>query len=389
MNAKLRILHIITRLIIGGAQENTLYTAEILNKKGYHVDVLSGPQTGPEGNLIENAKRRNIPLFIEKRIVREINPIKDLFGFFRLVQFIRRGRYDIVHTHSSKAGISGRWAAWLAGCPIIVHTVHGWAFHDYQKPWLRSFYIVLERFTSIITQGLIAVSRKDILKGLASKIGRRSDYALIRSGIEIEEFSSPKKGRSEMIREFGIPQNAKVVGTVTRFSPQKSPMTFVHTAAEVIRKVPEAFFIMVGDGPLRGKIESEVRILGIEDRMILTGLRLDVPDLLQMFDIFLLTSLWEGLPRVIPQAMAAGLPVIASNVDGNAEIIKNNVNGILVQPGNINQTIETVIQLIKDKQRRQQLSDNARYGLEEYSVDSMVEAIEDLYMRFLRGNANR
>ena len=383
MKHNFRTLHIITRLIVGGAQENTLYTAEILNRKGYRVDVLIGPQAGPEGSLIENAKRRNIPLFIEKSLVREINPIKDLICLLRLARFIRRQRYDIVHTHSSKAGILGRWAAWLAGCPIIVHTVHGWGFHDYQQSWLRFIYIALERLTSKITQRLIAVSKKDIHKGLAAKIGQRRDYVIIRSGIEIDEFSGPKKSREEMAREFGIPPGAKVVGTVTRFSAQKSPMTFVRTASEVIKKVPEAFFMMVGDGPLRPVIEEQIRDLGIEDRMILTGLRRDVPELLQLFDIFLLTSLWEGLPRVIPQAMAAGLPVIASDVDGNAEIIKNSVNGILVKPGNIDQTIKNVIQLLEDKHRCQQLSDNARHGLDEYSVDNMVNAIEDLYVRFL------
>jgi glycosyltransferase involved in cell wall biosynthesis len=374
-----RILHVITRLIVGGAQENTLYTAERLNAKGYAVDVLIGPQTGPEGSLIEDARRRNISLYIENKLIREIHPIKDLIAFFRLVRTIRKGRYSIVHTHSSKAGILGRWAAWVAGCPTIVHTIHGWGFHSYQKSWLRFLYILVERLTLRITDHLIAVSRKDIEKGMAAGIGKADDYTLIRSGIDIDAFSNPFKNRDEVRRELRIPEGSVVVGTVTRLSPQKSPATFVRIAAEVMKKVSEAYFVIIGDGPLRRQIEKEAVAVGIQDRLLLTGVRRDVPDLLQAFDIFLLTSLWEGLPRVIPQAMAAGVPVIANAVDGNAEIIKNGENGILTIPGDIDQSVKHITRLIKKRDVRTQLSTNARNGLDEYSIDSMVAAIDQLY----------
>jgi glycosyltransferase involved in cell wall biosynthesis len=379
MDTRLKVLHIITRLIIGGAQENTLFTAELLDSDIFDVDVLCGPQTGPEGSLIADARKRNINLFIEKNLVREIRPIKDFFIFFRLIYIIKKNAYQIVHTHSSKAGILGRWAAWFAGCPVIIHTVHGWGFHDYQRPWLRNIYILLERLTLKITTKLIAVTRKDIEKGVGAGIGKNQNYTLIRSGIELDRFKNPKRLAADVRSELGIPQDAKIVGTVTRLSPQKAPLIFLQIAALVLEREPNTFFVMVGDGPLRDEIEIRARELGINGHLILTGLRRDVPELLQLFDLFVLTSLWEGLPRVIPQAMAAGIPVIASMADGNAEIITNNENGLLVKPNNIEDSVDTILKTLNDAEKRKRLSENAQSGLDEYGVQTMIENLEKLY----------
>lgn len=382
---KISVLHIITRLIVGGAQENTLYTAALLDKNSFYVDVLTGPQTGPEGSLIEDAYSRKLRLIIENNLVREIRPIKDLSAFIRLFLFMRRNKYTIVHTHSSKAGILGRWAAWLAGVPIIIHTVHGWGFHDYQNAWLKKSYILAERLTLLITDKLIAVAKKDIEKGVSAGIGSKSDYALIRSGIELDFYRNSKKTSKQVRCELGIPEHAKVIGTVTRLSPQKSPLTFVKTAISVIKRIPDAYFVMVGDGPLRHQIEDTLQKADIADHVILTGVRRDVPELLHSFDLFLLTSLWEGLPRVIPQAMAAGVPVIASKVDGSAEIIKHNVNGLLVEPNDVESISDEITELLNSPHstpRLNALKANAFKGLDDYSVFSMVDKITNLYQSF-------
>ncbi|RLC78504.1 MAG: glycosyltransferase family 1 protein, partial [Chloroflexi bacterium] len=302
------MLHIITRLIVGGAQENTMLTAVLLDPSRCAVDVVSGPQTGSEGSLIEEFRTRDIPLTIEPALVREINPLKDLLALFRLTRFIRRGRYTIVHTHSSKAGILGRWAAYLAGTPIIVHTVHGWGHHDRQSPLVRRSYILLERVTQRITDKLIVVSPRNIEKGLADGIGTPEKYITIRSGIELDRFRRPSRSREDVRAELGIPVDSAVVGTVTRLSPQKAPLDFLDAAAHVAAQQPNVHFVIVGDGPLRADVEAQVVTLKLTERIHLTGLRRDVPDLLHSFDIFALSSLWEGLPRVLPQAMAAGLP---------------------------------------------------------------------------------
>lgn len=381
MNAK--VLHPITRMIVGGAQENTMLTAQLLDPERWDVDVVCGPQTGTEGSLIETTRERGISLLIEPTLVREINPIKDAQAFFRLLSLMRDVQYDVVHTHSSKAGILGRWAAKLAGVPVIIHTVHGWGHHERQHPLVRWVYVTLEKLTLPITDKLIVVSGLNIDKGLADGIGTRDDYVVIRSGIEMDRFGNPQKSREEMRTELGIPQEASVVGTVTRLSPQKAPLDFVAMAVKIAAQNPETYFVMVGDGPLRGDVEAAIAEAGLTDQFVLTGLRRDVPELLTVFDVFALTSLWEGLPRVLPQAMSTTLPVVATTSDGNAEIISEGKNGYLVTPGDTAQIAERVLELLDDADKRRQMGEAGCEIAKEYDVRHMVSQIDELYQELM------
>jgi glycosyltransferase involved in cell wall biosynthesis len=378
-----KVLHPITRLIIGGAQENTMLTADYLDNHQWQVDVLAGTQTGSEGSIIDEVRNRNIPLFLEASLVREINPLKDIIALCRLIRLIRKHRYHIVHTHSSKAGIIGRWAAWLAGVPVIVHTVHGWGHHDHQHPLVRKFYILLERLTLKITDQLIAVSGKNILKGLDDGIGHYEDYSVIRSGIELERFGHPQIDRQTMRKKLGIPLNATVIGTVTRLSPQKAPLDFIQAATLLAEKCENVYFIMVGDGPLHDKVREKAQENNISQKLIMTGLRRDIPELMNCFDMFVLSSLWEGLPRVIPQAMASGLPVIATDIDGSAEIISSEKNGILVPPGKPDCIANAVIKILDHPKIRADLKNAALTTVHEYSAQKMVALIETLYIKLL------
>ena len=377
------VLHIITRLIVGGAQETVMLIADMLDESQWMVHVLSGPQTGSEGSLIEHVRDRGIPLAIEPALVRQINPIKDLEALVRLTRFIKRGRYTIVHTHSSKAGVLGRWAAWLAGTPIIVHTVHGWGHHDRQYPLVRALYIALEKLTLPITGRLIAVSPRNVEKGLGDGIGCPEDYVVIRSGIELDRFRHPRVPRHETRMALGIPSDALVVGTVTRLSPQKAPLDFVRAVGIIAQSVPEARFVMVGDGPLRPQVEALAAGLELTNWLILTGLRRDVPELMAAFDIFVLSSLWEGLPRVLPQAMVAGLPIVATAIDGNAEAIEDGVNGLLVPPGHPAALAQAVIRLLRDPQMARRMGQAGRACADEFGARKMVGEIANLYEELL------
>lgn len=378
-----RILHIITRLIVGGAQENTMLTADLLDKSAWAVDVLCGPQTGTEGSLIPEVRQRHIPLTIEPALVREINPGKDLLALWRLTKFIKNGKYAIVHTHSSKAGILGRWAAKLAGTPIIVHTVHGWGHTPRQHPLVQKMFIRLEKLTLPITDRLIVVSPRDIEKGVQAGIGSPADFTLIRSGIELDRFGHPQRYAADMRAELGIPPHASVVGTVTRLSPQKAPLDFVRAAAIIGKKMPTCYFVMVGDGPLRMAVEELATELGIAERLILTGLRRDVPELMATFDIFGLSSLWEGLPRVLPQAMATGLPIVATAVDGNAEAVTDGENGFLTPPGNPQAFAQAIIKLLYTPTLAQQMGQMGKKRAETFGAQKMVADIAALYTRLL------
>ncbi len=379
----IRVLQIITRLIVGGAQETVMLIADMLDKSRWAVDVLAGPQTGSEGSLIERIRERGIPLTIEPTLVREINPAKDLLALIRLTRFIRRGRYIIVHTNSSKAGILGRWAAWLARTPVIVHTVHGWGHHDRQHPLVRGTYIALERLTLPITDRLIAVSPRNITKGLHDGIGRPEDYVVIRSGVELDRFGHPQVPREETRVALGIPLDAPVVGSVTRFSLQKAPLDFVRAAAIVARSAPETWFVMVGDGPLRAEVEALVAASGLSDHLVLTGLRRDVPELMAAFDVFALTSLWEGLPRVLPQAMATGLPIVATAIDGNTEAVTSGENGLLVPPEDPSALAGAILELLRDPSRMARMGQAGRARAGEFGARKMVDEIAELYARLL------
>ncbi len=376
---RIPVLQIITRLIVGGAQETVLLIADMLDRSRWAVDVLCGPQTGAEGSLIEEMRRRGVPLTIEPSLVREVHPLKDLLALVRLTRFIQRGRYAIVHTNSSKAGILGRWAAWLAGTPVIVHTVHGWGHNERQSGPVRRAYILSEQLTQRITDRLIVVSPRNAEKGLADGIGRAEQYVTIRSGIELERFARPARPRQEVRRELGIPADAPVVGTVTRLSPQKAPLDFVAAAARVAAARPDVHFVIVGDGPLRGEVEARVVAPGLAGRVHLTGLRADVPDLLHSFDLFCLSSLWEGLPRVLPQAMAAGLPIVATAVDGNAEAVTDGVNGLLTPPGDPASLAAALLRLLDDPPLARQMGEAGRARAEEFDAHRMVEDIAALY----------
>jgi glycosyltransferase involved in cell wall biosynthesis len=374
------VLHAITRLIVGGAQENTLFTAALLDPARYRVDVLCGPQTGTEGSLIEEARGQGIPLTISPDLLRQVSPLHDLRALTGLTRFIRESGYNIVHTHSSKAGILGRLAARRAGTPIIVHTVHGWSFHDYMPALTRRIYILLERWIARSTDALIVVAEADIEKGLRAGIGRREQYHLIRSAIPLEAFDPTNIDRFAARQELGLPPEAPVIGTIGRFSAQKNPLDWVRVAGIISRARPETRFLLVGDGPLRPQVEAALAQEGLADRAILTGLRRDAPRLLAAMDAFMLTSLWEGLPRTIPEAQAMSLPVVANRADGTVEAIQDGMNGFLCHPGDLQGMADRVLALLDDPLLRAEMGARGRsMALQTFDLRQMIRQIEGLY----------
>ena len=380
INQPIRILHIITRMIVGGAQENTMYTAALLDKSRFQVEVICGPQTGSEGSLIEEARNLGVKITIVPELLREVNPLKDLIALIKLYSIIKHNQYALVHTHSSKAGILGRIAAKLAGTPVILHTVHGWSFHDYMPLFKKEMYIFLERLTARFCQRIIVVSMVDQQKGLINKIGKPEQYQLIRSAIPLDQFQPKAKLKPQIHLQLGVPIDAPIVGTISRLSPQKNPLEWVKIASHISDKFPRAYFVIIGDGPLHNEVVDLLRAEGIASKTILTGLRRDVGEFLNAFDIILLTSLWEGLPRVIPEAMSVGIPVVAYAVDGIAEVIQPNHNGILCEPHNLEQAANACIELLQDEKMRQSLRKAGRQtALNHFDLQKMIAELEQLY----------
>ncbi len=384
-----RVLHIITRMIIGGAQENTMYSAAMLDKSLFQVDVICGPQTGSEGSLIEETLARGVNLTILPPLVREVHPINDLLALINLYFIIRRGNYHIVHTHSSKAGILGRLAAKMAGTPIILHTVHGWSFHDYMSVVKRNIYIFLERWTARYCQKIIVVTQADKEKGLKMKIGKAEQYHLIRSAIPLEEYQPNHIWKATLRQELGIPVDVPVIGTISRLSPQKNPLEWVKVAALISQQIPSAHFIIVGDGPLHQAVNELLQSEGLLQKTTLTGLRRDVGKILNTMDVILLTSLWEGLPRVIPESMSAGIPIVAYAVDGIKEIIQHRVNGLLCEPHNLQQAALECVELINNPALRAKLIHAGKQtAAEQFDLKQMIQGLQQLYLESMKRKAS-
>ena len=380
----IRVLHAITRLIVGGAQENTIYTAAMLDNSKFKVDVLSGLQTGSEGSLIEEANEKRINLLFIDELVREISPVNDGITLFKLYNTMRNNHYDIVHTHSSKAGILGRWAARLAGVPVIIHTIHGWSFHEYLPSFQKNIYIFLEKITARFTDVLVVVSESDFNIGINEGIGRKSQYRLIRSAIPRIKFNHIEKENNTIRKKLQIPDHVVVIGNVGRLSDQKNPLEWIHIAHRLSKEMENVIFLLVGDGPLRLDIEEEIKKLKLSEKVILTGLTRDVQSYLSIMDVFLITSLWEGLPRTVLQAMAMGIPVVAYKSGGIPEVVNDGISGYLCNPGDTDEMMKKTILLLKNPIMREEMGRKGRSMISnEFDLQVMIKQVSQLYFDLL------
>ncbi len=376
---RINLLYVITKLELGGAQKQLLSLIDHLNKEKFRLFLF----TAKDGLLIPEASSIN-GLTIKKSRWLEcpISPLKDLLALIEIYLFIKKNNIGIVHTHSSKAGILGRLAARLTKVKIIVHTVHGWSFNDYQPNGERLFFIWLERLSAQFTDKLIVVSNYDKQKGLDNRIGKENQYSLIRYGIEYAEFGIKDQN---IRRELGINTNDLVVCMVSCFKPQKSPQDFIRLAFLVNKALPDARFLLVGDGILRKKIERLIRKFNLEKQVTLTGWRRDIPRILSAIDVFVLTSLWEGLPTSALESMASSKAIVSTHTGGVAEIIVEGKVGFLVLPGDINKMSERLVVLLKDNNLRMQMGQNARESLNfDFALTNMIDNSQNLYENLIK-----
>jgi len=383
LTPKKNLLHIITKLELGGAQQNTLYSVAHHDRSKYNVFLAAGT----EGVLVEEAKKiKDAKMFLLPELKHPVSPLWDYRCYKKLKALMKAEKIDIVHTHSSKAGMLGRYAARAARVPVIVHTIHGFSFNDFQNRLKKRIFIALERAAAKFTDALIAVTTADVEKGLKYGVGTKELYSVIHSSIDLDEFSKPYD-TTKIRNEFGIKPEEKVAGMIACFKEQKDPVAFVRVAAEVVQAVPDAKFVMVGDGELRPRIEEEIKTLGLTGKVILTGWRKDVAPLLSSFDVLVLTSLWEGLPRVFPQAMAAKKPIVATLVDGAKEALDDGVNGYVRAPKDIKGLAEKVIYLFKNPSEAVKMGIAGSKRAGGWDVNNMVPAIERVYEKVIKSKS--
>ncbi|MFA5795378.1 MAG: glycosyltransferase family 4 protein [Candidatus Brocadiia bacterium] len=386
----MKVVHIITRLILGGAQENTLITVEGLQRmpgypsavsdlsadsqtkerysRGYSADksflqlpkyevtLISGPALGPEGELVKRAQDNKVNLIIISQMRRNIFPWLDLISFIRIFFLLRKLKPDIVHTHSTKAGIFGRIAAKLAGVKIIIHTIHGMPFYPYQPRIANWFYTALEWLAAKVTDRIICVADAMTAQALAAGVGKPEQYTTIYSALEMDKFV-PLKTRLEERRELGIGPDDKVIGVVARLANLKGHEYLIRIAHQIIREVPEVKLMFVGDGALREQITKDVKERGLVGRVIFTGLvePQRIPGLIQAMDVLVHPSLREGLARALPQALALGRPAVSFDIDGAREVVLDGRTGFIIPPpqagreyDSLDKMAEKIIYLLKN-----------------------------------------
>jgi glycosyltransferase involved in cell wall biosynthesis len=332
-----RVIHVITRLIAGGAQQNTILSCRALRER-YDVTLVTGPPDGREGSLLEEARRHGIPTIVLDELVRPVRPFTDASAYRRLLGLFREMRPQIVHTHSSKAGILGRAAAWRAGVPVVVHTNHGLPFHRNQPAPLRWLYWSAERIASGLTHRIVCVGEEMKRQAIRARLGPPELFEIVPSGVEIGRFRDARSARARL----GIPEDVPVAGVVSRLATHKGHAFLVEAAP------PGLYLLFVGDGVERARLERAVRERGVDATFTGHAPPEEVPDLIASMDLLVHPSLWEGLPRAPVEALLAGRPVVAFDCDGTREVVIDGVTGRLVPPRDVEgmrQAIEDLLAL--------------------------------------------
>ncbi|MDB6124768.1 MAG: glycosyl transferase group 1 [Pedosphaera sp.] len=382
----MRVTHVITRLIVGGAQENTIASVRGLQMKpGMEVNLISGPSPGREGSLESSFNDSPGTLTIFPELVRPIHPWKDVFAWRRLTQHFHKERPDIVHTHSGKAGIVGRFAAARANVPVIIHGIHGPSFGPFQGVLANWFFSTAERSAGKITTHFVSVADAMTEQYLAAGIGRREQYTKVFSGFPLEPFLSAKNDQT-LRAKWGIGSNDIVIGKIGRLFKLKGHDDLFTVAPALTQRFPQIKFLLVGDGPWRNRFEAHVRALGLTNHFIFTGLvpPSEVPRLVGIMDILVHLSLREGLPRALPQALAAAKPVVAYDCDGAREVCRDNETGFLLQPGDLAGLKERIGTLVGDAALRQRLGGCGQiFVRDRFSVERMVDDLYALYLKLM------
>jgi glycosyltransferase involved in cell wall biosynthesis len=351
----MRVLHIITRMIIGGAQENTLYNClDLIRDFGDEVILATGPSLGPEGRLLEQGRAGDLEIEIVPSLKRSILPWSDIRCYQQLRQLIRRTQPDVVHTHSAKAGFLGRLAAWKEQVPAVIHTVHGAPFHPYQNRLAQELFIRCERFAAKRCHRLISVADAMTDLMVDAAVAPVEQFTTIYSGMETEPFIHARQMREASREELGITPNEIVIGKIARLFRLKGHDDLLSTAALVVKEVPQAKFLLVGDGVLREQLENRVTELNLSNHIIFRGLVSPelIPKQLAAMDILVHTSLREGLARTLPQALLAGVPVVSYDVDGAREVCQDGVTGYMIPARNIEQLADRIIKLCRNPEER-------------------------------------
>jgi glycosyltransferase involved in cell wall biosynthesis len=384
---RLRVLHTVTTFSASsGAAENARLTVNMLPRDRFEVFLAARPGQSMEPNLANDVTCLPVP-----HLVHRIRPWSDVAAFGEIYRLCKTWRFDIVHTHNSKDGMLGRWAAYRARVPVVVHTIHNLPFRASRHALVNRLYATLERVTAPITDALLAVSAENVGAYLTHDIGTPTQYRVVYSGLDLERYRSAPS-QAEARAALGLPGTAALVGWFGRFNRQKDPFTFLLAARDVVTELPNVRFIVCGDDPLEENLTTAVhnlaRNLGLSDGIHFLGFRPDLPVLLRAVDVVMHSSRYEGMGRTVCEALLCGRPVAGTAVDGMREVIISGVRGgILVPPGEPTALARATLELLRDRERANALASSGRAWVEAHlSARDMIRGIVDTYERSLEAS---
>jgi glycosyltransferase involved in cell wall biosynthesis len=360
MRSKIKVLRIITRLSVGGSSIHTILLTAHLDKQIFDSLLIKGSEGKDEGDLRDLLFRKKIDPLLIPELRREISFKNDLITFWKLYKLVRAEKPAIVHTHSAKAGTLGRLAAKLAGVPVIVHTFHGHLFRGYFSPKKSRLVIFIERLLALVSTKIVAVTQSQKDELLRYKIAPSQKIVSIPLGLELDLLQNLQTERGAFRSELGLDKDDALIGSIARLVPVKGHTFLFRAARKVIDTFPRVKILLIGDGELRNELENLASRLGIGKNVVFCGFRRDLPKIYADLDIVALTSLNEGLPVAVIEAMASQTAVVAYDVGGVKDLIEPNVTGISVPFGEIDRLAESIIFLLKNPQERERLGRNAR-----------------------------
>lgn len=384
----MKVAHIITRLIVGGAQENTLFNCiDLMDCYGDDVLLLTGPTTGPEGSLMQQAAAK-VPVKNVPHLIRTISPFHDIKAYEELRKILNEYKPDVVHTHSAKAGILGRAAAQaLSPRPVVVHSVHGAPFYPYQNVFVREFYKNCERWAAKRCDAIICVADAMTELMVNARIAPREKFTTVYSGMDTEPFLNSAPLRDATRTRYGLKDEHIVVGKIARLFRLKGHEFVIDAAVSIVQRVPNIRFLFVGDGILTAVHRRRIARLGLEKYFLFAGLVKpeEIPAHIAAMDIVVHTSLREGLARVLPQALLCGKPVISYDVDGAREVVLNGETGILLPPQSVNELANAVVSLAENPALRRQMGQTGQQKFaRQFDRRSMTEQIRKIYQSLLQ-----
>ncbi|MFX0136788.1 MAG: glycosyltransferase family 4 protein [Candidatus Hodarchaeota archaeon] len=376
---KINLVHIQVLPIMSGVQKVMVDFLIHLDRRRYDIKVICHA----EGELTNVLTKHKISYIILPELRRKINLYFDVIAFLKLISIFKKYKFNIVHTHSSKPGFLGRLAAKIAGVQVIIHTVHGFAFHQFSSKWNILIFQLLEKIAGLAADKIILLNKTDFEYAIKNRIANVGKLIKIYNGIPLDKFDFEIDIQKKKY-SLNIPNDYFIVGSVGRLWEQKSPHDFIAAIPDVLKQVPNTYFLVIGNGHLRKDLESLSEKLSIQNYIKFLGWRNDVPEILKILDVFVQTSLWEGLSLSILEAMATRKPIVATNIKGNNELILNNRTGFLIQPNDFKKLASNIIRLLKNKKLAKGMGREGRKRVEEkFNINSHVEQIENIYNQLL------